>query len=212
MPSAKLGEEEEWAERFVMGWVLVDAPPPDSKSKDSAASHAGLHATSSTSAGGRRSVAMGTREERISFGSDATSRTATPTTMRARSETPTIASGRTLRHTLPPPSHEGARSKVETARFRIEPPPHRRSSSSTTTSLHPEKSGAGRSSSISSTATETAKEWQLVAITYSGDWYRLRIPPSFDDQEDEGSGGSGKKKGKCELMEYRRLHVGGGGW
>lgn len=49
-------------------------------------------------------------------------------------------------------------------------------------------------------------EHQLVAITFSGDWYRLKIPSGDVDPDDRG------KKGKCELVEYRRLDVGGGGW
>jgi hypothetical protein len=86
-------------------------------------------------------------------------------------------------------------------------------------------------------------ERQLVAITFSGDWYRLRIPDELSSTGDEkesshtekddakqgyGSAGRDKdrdrerdrdqerrdraKKGKCELVEYRRLGVGGGGW
>ena len=54
---------------------------------------------------------------------------------------------------------------------------------------------------------KTKLERQLVAITYSGDWYRLRIPDHIDIPE-----GEGKKKGKCDLLEYRRLGIGGSGW
>lgn len=63
------------------------------------------------------------------------------------------------------------------------------------------------------------KEWQLVAITYSGDWYRLKIPDpdtakAFDEPGQERDQEDGKiiKKDRCQLVEYRRLGVGGGGW
>jgi hypothetical protein len=53
-------------------------------------------------------------------------------------------------------------------------------------------------------------ERQLIAITFGGDWYRLRIP---DDAAEDAEGEIQKKTGrKCELVEYRRLNVGGGGW
>ena len=61
------------------------------------------------------------------------------------------------------------------------------------------------------TASENCKktkiERQLIAITYSGDWYRLRLP----NQDVQGDS-EGNKSVKCELAEYRRLGVGGGGW
>jgi hypothetical protein len=62
-------------------------------------------------------------------------------------------------------------------------------------------------------AKKTKMERQLVAITYSGDWYRLRIPeqsgstPHEDDDPEKR-----RNRTKCELVEYRRLSVGGGGW
>ena len=58
---------------------------------------------------------------------------------------------------------------------------------------------------VESVHAKSFKSRQLIAITYSGDWYRLKIPDRVDDEEGEG-------KHRCELVEYRRLRIGGGGW
>lgn len=128
--------------------------------------------TKRSSVGG---VKIGSREERRSFGSDDTTRTATPAHMGGtRSETPTG------NHT------------------------HRKSS---TLHAHDRKQSISsfRSGKVKEKEKVMRKERQLIAITFAGDWYRLRIP-------DEGEEVEGTKKGKCELVEYRRLGVGGGGW
>lgn len=53
-------------------------------------------------------------------------------------------------------------------------------------------------------STTTVREKQLVVITHAGDWYRLRLPRAAQEDEIPNT--------KCELAEYRRLGVGGGGW
>ena len=116
---------------------------------------------------------MGSREERRSFGSDGTSRTATPT---LRADTPTLGLRRQA-------SNLSGHVRSTSGRLKVK------------TSSGPEATK------------KTRIERQLVAITYSGDWYRVRIPDQSEESDNEG-----KKKGKCELVEYRRLGVGGGGW
>ena len=134
VPSAKLDQiEEEWAERFIVIWIPVHVDVNEETRPN-----------------------LGTREERKSFGSDATSRTATPT----------------LRSTQGYPLNR-----------------RRKSLRNTTFTQSPETK-------------QTKLEWQLVAITFSGDWYRLRIPLAAEEDV----------KKNCELVEYRRLGVGGGGW
>lgn len=52
--------------------------------------------------------------------------------------------------------------------------------------------------------TAKRRERQLVVITYAGDWYRLRLPPAPEAGEE--------RKTQCELVEYRRIGIGGCGW
>lgn len=132
-------------------------------------------------------IGMGTREDRRSFGSEDTSRTVTPTPIRFERDTPT-------------------------------PPGVRKSSSTTATTGTATKSKLSGTDShtrtrlSSDTIKHKEKERQLVAITYSGDWYRLKIPASDIKGETEMEDDDKVKKGRCQLVEYRRLGVGGGGW
>ena len=157
------------AERFVVGWVEVEVDvDPDGDG------HEEKKVTKRLSVGPTEMrPGMGSREARRSFGSDATSRTATPT---LRADTPTTGLRRQPSALTGHPRSSLGRARVKTGGEAVR---------------------------------KTRVERQLVAITYSGDWYRLRIP---DQRKEED--GEGRKKGKCELVEYRRLGVGvgGGGW
>lgn len=130
-------------------------------------------------------IGMGTREDRRSFGSEDTSRTVTPTPSRFDRDTPT-------------------------------PPGHRKSATtSSNTTTRPTLSAGNaqtRARLSSDTIKHKEKERQLVAITYSGDWYRLRIPASDAGDDNEMEEDDKVKKGRCQLVEYRRLGVGGSGW
>jgi hypothetical protein len=132
-------------------------------------------------------IGMGTREDRRSFGSEDTSRTVTPTPPRFERDTPT-------------------------------PPGSRKSSATTTTSNTKSSLSGGNPHRVRVNTSDTIKpnrkekERQLVAITYSGDWYRLRIPASNAGEDDHTAEEDKVKKGRCELVEYRRLGVGGSGW
>jgi len=173
--------DEELSERFVVGWIEVDAEPEMAQPKETAIS---VEEGRQSFPGG---IGMGTREDRLSFGSEDTSRTVTPTPARFERDTPT--------------------------------PPGSRKPSSTTTTINTATksnlSGANaqtRTRHSSDTIKHKEKERQLVAITYAGDWYRLKIPASDSDGESEMEEDDKVKKGRCQLVEYRRLGVGGSGW
>jgi hypothetical protein len=181
------GTDEELSERFVVGWIEVDVEAEASSPREKVPASLAQDEARKQYTGG---IGMGTREDRRSFGSEGTSRTATPTPARFERDSPT-------------------------------PPIPRRTSSAQTAPRHFQ----GNTSTLSATKTprarvhteETVKpalqEKQLVAITYSGDWYRLRIPSSdVEESESEAGGEDQVKKGRCQLVEYRRLGVGGGGW
>lgn len=168
-------EDREMAERYIVTWieVEVDDIPPEEDKVDKFRPR--------RPTGG---MTMGTREERRSFGSDATStRTVTPNQSR-RAETPPVS----------------ARDNL-----------HRRTSSGggSARGVHLHRpSRAKRTEPSTPTSVTKRIERQLVVMTFSGDWYRLRLPqprPSGEDSED-------KVKTACELVEYRRLQIGGGGW
>ncbi|KAK4685029.1 hypothetical protein P7C73_g5125, partial [Tremellales sp. Uapishka_1] len=160
------GENDEWAERFVVGWVEVDVEPVQDASaspgkRGSVGSEKEILSSAPTS--------MGSREERRSFGSDATSTS-------TRTATPTFK------------DKERDRTATPTRRLSYEKKPERR---------------VRTPSLIFAKQTPVPikkKERQLIAITYSGDWYRLKIPQGENPEA------------KMELVEYRRLGVGGGGW
>lgn len=186
-------EENEMSERFVVTWIPVPIH----------------HASSTTTkfdntvgvaaASGVKGVAqMGSREERRSFGSDATSRTATPT-FRPRTSGGGVNVGRSETPTMS--RRQSSYSTMNNTRDRL-------GSSGTKTSSR-------RTTINAPTAHDVVEgiEWQLVAITFSGDWYRLRLPDKDDLDEDKDREVTAKRRGnKCELAEYRRLGVGGGGW
>lgn len=130
-------------------------------------------------------IGMGTREDRRSFGSEDTSRTVTPTPPRFDRDTPT-----------PPISRKSTTASVNT----------------TTKSDISGRNLQNRVRVSSDTTKHQEKERQLVAITYSGDWYRLKIPASSIDEGKEMEADDKVKKGRCHLVEYRRLGVGGSGW
>lgn len=228
MPSMKMSqaaadEEGEWSERFVVGWVEVDVEVDAPAANTSAVPSTGK--VKEQLMGGMN---MGTREERRSFGSD---RTATATTMSTvngavmgSSRTPTPTMGRTA-------PLVGGQSG---ARFGRVPLPHERSfsggsrdaekpSKKVTVSGTSPTDTSGRRSREGAKATVGTKvksrERQLVAITFAGDWYRLRIPAASTTETLEVPGTAvsegeeeGRKARRLELVEYRRLNVGGGGW
>lgn len=174
--------DEELSERFVVGWIEVDVESEPVTSKEPV-----------VSVDDRRpfpgGIGMGTREDRRSFGSDGTSRTVTPTPPRFGRDTPTPPAARKVSGASTNPRISLARSdsQNQAPRARV----------NTSETIKPPKQ----------------KERQLVAITYSGDWYRLKIPDSRDGGADEDSEDDDKsKKGRCQLVEYRRLGVGGSGW
>lgn len=186
-------QDEDLSERFVIGWITVeveeDAPPAkdkDYRPNTQAQSENRYH-------GG---IGMGTREDRRSFGSEETSRTVTPTPPSMGRDTPTPSGPRRSSSISTATRHPGGLARLP--------------STSTSSTKHPRgRAGTGETNKV------VRKERQLIAITYSGDWYRLKIPDSDlanptarDEQDDE----NGAKKGRCQLVEYRRLGVSGGGW
>ncbi|WRT69774.1 uncharacterized protein IL334_006765 [Kwoniella shivajii] len=214
VPSMKTDEEGDESERFIVGWVDVQVPISEEENKSTSTTnrdeirvgkrHSGAHEGSGTGV----STGMGGREERRSFGSDNTSRTATPP---LRGGTPTPSSFHNNNNT-----RRGSVNRNVSSNFinksSIQDQPKSKSSSS---HLH----GQGSTRQVSGTTAIPADskmkvEKQLIAITYSGDWYRLRIPDQNPNSKDENSSENddSKKGSKCELVEYRRLGVGGGGW
>lgn len=170
-----LEEGDEWSERFVVGWIAVSVSASEGKKETASAGTAGP-------SGG---IGMGSREERRSFGSDMTSRTATPTFRpkeREGTDTPNALPRRQPSLSTADGNSRGRSGSNTSAKSRFK--------------TTPVPTGSGGS----------VIEHQLVAITFSGDWYRLKIPSGDVDPDDRG------KKGKCELVEYRRMDVGGGGW
>ena len=185
VPSAKLSkvdtEVDELSERFVVGWIEVDVPLESGSHKHpSLPSRTNSEQTTRRSSRERSKVSeMGTRGERRSFGSDRTSRTTTPTaTHRESGGDPRMKHGR--------PASETTRGSD---------------------AAHQTSVGTVQNGTQGETISGLSREKQLVAITYAGDWYRLRTP-DHRDQSDE----SESSKSKCELVEYRRLKIGGGGW
>ena len=181
--SAKLEQgDDEWAERFVVSWIPVQVPV-NRGSPARKQSLSGLPAgESGTIPLGR---GLGSREERRSFGSDVTSRTATPTLR--RNETPT-------------------QSRRQAPYTSATPPARQKSVQGSTKPVGRPAVGSTPGAERDPTA-QTELDWQLVAITFSGDWYRLRITSAEEDEADDP-----RQQGRCELVEYRRLGVGGGGW
>lgn len=231
MPSMKMSqaaadEEGEWSERFVVTWVEVEvevtATPHTTTATSLKAVSASSNKTREDLMGG---IDMGTREERRSFGSDRTA-TATMTGagaaaggMMGSSRTPTPTMGRNT------PSIGAAQYGARPAR---NAGLHERSfSSSSRDTAKPVRRVAMTSTAASGHRVgekETRRERQLVAITYGGDWYRLRPPatnggdPGANETVGESVEGrqgldlESRKARRLELLEYRRLNVGGGGW
>ncbi|WWD20374.1 hypothetical protein CI109_104850 [Kwoniella shandongensis] len=212
VPSMRADEDDGGvlAERFVVTWVEVDVEAKstttyiEDDSNDSPGNvtiqsgKGGLYGQRNTMMG---SLSMGSRDERRSFGSEGTSRTATPPLSR-RVETPTPTPGsvrgrkgsilHTPRNVLTPTiGHNVPSAPSVTGHVKLR----------TTTTHRTASAQSSKSKGMGGTQVQTRKEKQLVAITYSGDWYRLRIP---DKREEETT--------ECELVEYRRVGVGGGGW
>jgi hypothetical protein len=232
MPSMKMSqaaadEDGEWSERFVVGWIEVEA---EVDAPNTVAPNIGV-STGKVKEELRGGINMGTREERRSFGSD---RTATATTLgtvsgavMGSSRTPTPTMGRNtpliggqsgasfgrvpLQHER---SYSGSSRDTERASRRV----------TVSCSSPTDPSGARfREGGKAAGAAPKVKsrDRQLVAITFAGDWYRLRIPTASaaSTETSEVSGPTGnegeeeaKKARRLELVEYRRLDVGGGGW
>jgi hypothetical protein len=192
------GEEDgEWNERFVVRWIEVEVEAQAEGVVRDTKPQPVVNATRKGPTGvpgvprSDIGIGMGSREERRSFGSDATTiRTALPidrgtsafaqTTLRpnqSRPEPPTRA-------TPEDSCHRGPQARLG--------------------GLNTTMPNGGESST-------TSLEWQLIAITFGGDWYRLRVPNEAG-AEDDGVQAQKKTGRKCELVEYRRLNVGGGGW
>jgi hypothetical protein len=174
--------DEELSERFVVGWIEVDVASEPVPPKETV-----LPVDERRPFPG--GIGMGTREDRRSFGSDGTSRTVTPTPPRFGRDTPTPPTSRKVSGTVTNTRTTLARSDSQN------------------------KTPRARVNTTEISKPPTQKERQLVAITYSGDWYRLKIPESRDGGGDEEPEEDDKvKKGRCQLVEYRRLGVGGSGW
>ncbi|OCF61849.1 hypothetical protein L486_01511 [Kwoniella mangroviensis CBS 10435] len=199
VPSISMNKEDidnEESELFVVAWIDVELTSDTQISQQQPKVVERRSSAIYDSPGS--TPMMGGREERRSFGSgsDNTSRTVTPapgtssTHGRRNSYTRTVSSNFVNKSLIQDqPSSISSKQKVTTL-------------SSKHTSLPP---------SIPKV------EKQLIVITYSGDWYRLRIPDdaslSIGTSGGEVEGEEAKKGGsKCELVEYRRLGVGGGGW
>jgi hypothetical protein len=184
--SEEVDGDGEWSERFVVGWIRVESEAEASGGvgeKEGGNRH-GKTPVNFTTGGAH----LGSREERRSFGSETpSSRTVTPTPFSKGAFIPS----RTETPPTPRAQRSSAASTVSAGGAGTSANMH---STSTTRSTRPTSSNP--------TGSGAKGEMQLVAITYSGDWYRLRIP-----QDDEAG-----QRGKCELVEYRRLGVGGGGW
>ncbi|GMK56612.1 hypothetical protein CspeluHIS016_0304520 [Cutaneotrichosporon spelunceum] len=192
LPSMKLNEdgdkepqEREWAEHYVVVWIEVDVeddedepPPPTS---------GGVPAPFRPK---RPALTMGSREERSSFGSEWTStRTATPRPR--RSGTPSTATVSTAER----------RSSIGSGRLSNASTPLAQSRTSPVPSTRRRKASTDSHSTIGPRPSH--RERQLIVVTHSGDWYRLRLPRGSDEPD---------ASTKAELVEYRRLDVGGGGW
>ncbi|OXG29485.1 hypothetical protein C359_04882 [Cryptococcus neoformans Bt120] len=176
--------EGERGERFIVGWIEVDVAVEDHKvdDKDRAKEDTKAQYRPSSNMPTIGSFPIGTREERMSFGSEGTSRTATPF---QRVETPTPSG-----------------TKSGRGRGRMSGGPH----------VRLKGHSAQRTSSHPPSHKRMEKQMQLIAITYSGDWYRLKIPEGAGRGGASSGGEEGKTSAKCELVEYRRLAVGGGDW
>jgi hypothetical protein len=198
LPSMKLNEdgdkepeEREWAERYVVIWIEVDVEDDDDEPPPPASGGAPTPFRPK-----RPALTMGSREERRSFGSEGTStRTATPRA--GRPDTPTAATVSSAlaleRRSSTGSARRSSASTTPAAQSRASPvpPPMRRRKASTD------------SHSTVVREPRTHRERQLVVVTHSGDWYRLRLPRNPEDPD---------ASTKAELVEYRRLGVGGGGW
>ncbi|WWC92887.1 uncharacterized protein L201_007849 [Kwoniella dendrophila CBS 6074] len=216
-------DENDDSEMFVVSWIDVEVPfdkssttmNKDEMIKVTKKNQSGIYDSSSIPG----SIGMGMREERRSFGSDNTSRTVTPT---PNSSHPTFTGtpGRLNRKssnssnstTMTSASRSVSSNFVNKSSIQDQPNPTTRINSINNTSNKP---------SSTSTSSQKKVEKQLIVITYSGDWYRLRIPHRSKDEKNnfvytEGEGKdeeeSRKLSNKCELVEYRRLGVGGSGW
>ena len=221
----------------------------DAKSPASAAGQAGHPGQSRPREDLMGGINMGSREERRSFGSDRTATTTITGTGlgtggTSRTPTPTMGLGRDT-PVQGGYGHPGTRANRFAPGINTmlqhpssRPSPHERSfSGSSRDTARPSRrvtvsssGGVGVGGTRSSNAGSRKvmkKERQLVAITYGGDWYRLRIPTSTGATAMSGPGGNsgsigggaagdveeeGKKARRLELVEYRRLNVGGGGW
>ncbi|WVN90882.1 uncharacterized protein L203_106125 [Cryptococcus depauperatus CBS 7841] len=215
VPSMSMREavetDSERSEKFVVTWlevqVAVSAERDDShdgqnrmkrESEENEKTH--HHRRSSDTMGGVMcsgggSLPMGSRIERLSLGPDGTNKTATPSQHVENSTLAKVANGATML------SGKGRERDVS-------------SSSRARVKSHPTHQYATVSQAHLPSVSQqprTEKQKQLIAITYSGDWYRLKVPvptTCYTDHTEERK----EKIGKCELVEYRRLGVGGGGW
>lgn len=199
--------DDELAERFVVGWVDVAdetaGAGSGSAAEKSAREKQGTRFRFETDQGPR----MGSRAERGSRESTASHRSGAG------------QSGA--------PGPAGNKRATPTSRIST-PLGQRRTSAEFTATASPARHARQGSASASSPSGRAAPgapgprrtERQLVAVTYTGDWYRLRIPEEAPEGADNGAedggvdkgGGETRRKGRCELVEYRRINVGGGGW
>ncbi|ORX37625.1 hypothetical protein BD324DRAFT_622668 [Kockovaella imperatae] len=185
VPSAKLsstmtGEDEELSERFMVGWIRT---PLDMAEQGSTPVIKAASTLRDQPPPGR-----GLSE----------TRSCTPLSMGGRDERASLGSDGTSR-TATPTFSRRASEFVKHAR-----------GASETRFMEIRESDIPSKGATVHDAGLGGFEMQLVAITYSGDYYRLRIPQPGSDEDQVEGGGDSKKK--CELVEYRRLKVGGGGW
>lgn len=188
-------QDEDLSERFVIGWIEVEVQEDAPKAKEpDQAIHPHSHPLNEGGRPFQGGIGMGTREDRRSFGSEETSRTVTPTPQGMGRDTPTPSGSRRSSSISTAARHPSGLARLPSTS--INKPPRGRVSTGDTTKV-------------------VRKERQLIAITYSGDWYRLKIPdadPTSTTRREEHDDENGVKKGRCQLVEYRRLGVSGGGW
>ncbi|WWC65917.1 uncharacterized protein I303_108539 [Kwoniella dejecticola CBS 10117] len=221
VPSMRAEEGDEESEMFVVAWVdvpttLNPGEPVKKKGKEELKvgrrSSASYDTTSMATTAVSPSIGMGIRDERRSFGSgsDNTSRTVTPV--------PHIP------HTVPPSDKRNSIHRNVSNNFinKSSIQDIHTTAKSSSAKTHTSRASINTVLDTDRSAAEVQVEKQLIVVTYSGDWYRLRIPDNNLDTYDtsaEGDSAGGAetedRRGqsrKCELVEYRRLGVGGGGW
>ncbi|WWC73615.1 uncharacterized protein I206_107587 [Kwoniella pini CBS 10737] len=215
VPSMKNDQTDEESEMFIVGWVNIPIPINDSINEKKI-EKTNSNFQHSSSVGGINLIGMGGRDERRSFGSgsdNTSSRTVTPTPKLGGG----VGGGINLEKEKIKRSNSNSINRNVSNNF------INKSLIQDNQFIKNKNKNTITTTTTTMTTTKVEFEKQLIVITYSGDWYRLRIPNnkinSIDvivNQENEKPEENGEEKKnsstKCELVEYRRLGIGGGGW